>query len=222
MKKLFCVICSKYRKFEKPKISYLLQKTLVLSIICSKCKNEEEKIFKEEDSIEKLKNLALIGNIYLIWKYGRKKLGQEFRLKNIDERRNYLTEEIYRNESIIKKHKKVCTTLNYIEHFLILASTMTGCVFISDFASLIGIPIGITSSTSGLKIYAENAGIKKHMSIIKKKKKKHDKIVLLAKSKFLISKALIDSVVSHDEFVLINNVLIEYNQIKEEIKNLKT
>ena len=62
MKKLHCVICSKHRKFEKPKISYLLEKTLVLSIICSKCKNEDEKIFKE-DSIEILKILGLIENI---------------------------------------------------------------------------------------------------------------------------------------------------------------
>ena len=38
MKKLYCVICGKYRKFEKPKISYLLEKTSLLSIICSKCK----------------------------------------------------------------------------------------------------------------------------------------------------------------------------------------
>ena len=44
MKRLYCVICSKYGKLEKPKISYLLEKALVLSIICSKCKNEDEKI----------------------------------------------------------------------------------------------------------------------------------------------------------------------------------
>ena len=55
----------------------------------------------------------------------------------------------------------------------------------------------------------------------------HDKVVLLAKSKLssrevLISKALINSVISHHEFVLINNVLKEYNKMKEEIKNLKT
>ena len=72
---------------------------------------------------------------------------------------------------IRKKHKKVCTTLNYIEHFLILASTITGCISISAFASLIGIPIGITSSAIGLKICAITAGIKKYESIIKKKKK---------------------------------------------------
>ena len=154
-------------------------------------------------------------------------ISQEFRLKNIDETRNYLIEEINRNELMSKKHKKVCTTLNYIEHFLILGSTITGCVSISAFASLVGIPIGIASSTIGLKICVITAGIKKYKSIIKKKKKKHDKIVLLAKSKLnsievLISKALIDSVISHDEFVLIHNVPKEFNKMKEEIKNLKT
>ena len=50
------------------------------------------------------------------------------------------------NELMSRKHKKVCATLNYIEDFLILASTITGCVSTFDFASLIGIPIGITSS----------------------------------------------------------------------------
>ena len=58
-----------------------------------------------------------------------------------------------------RKHKKVCTTLNYIEHFLILASTITGCISNSDVASLLGIPIGITSSAIGLKIWALAAGI---------------------------------------------------------------
>ena len=53
-----------------------------------------------------------------------------------------------------QNHKKVCTSLNYIEHFLILAPTITGRVSISDFLSLIGIPIGITSSAIGLKICA--------------------------------------------------------------------
>ena len=48
MKKLYCVICGKYRKFEKPKISYFLEKALVLSIICSKCKNENEKKIRKK------------------------------------------------------------------------------------------------------------------------------------------------------------------------------
>ena len=49
-------------------------------------------------------------------------ISQEFRLKNIDETRNYLIEEINRNELMSKKHEKFCTSLNHIEHFLILAS----------------------------------------------------------------------------------------------------
>ena len=71
-----------------------------------------------------------------------------------------------------KNHKKVCTTLSYIEYFLILASTITGCVSIYTFASLVGIPIGITSSAIGLKKCAITEGIKKYKSIIKKKIKK--------------------------------------------------
>ena len=156
-----------------------------------------------------------------------KNVSQEFRPKNIDETRNYLIEEINRNELMSKKHKKTCTILHYIEHFLILASIITGCVSISAFASLTGIPIGITSSATELKIGAVTAGIKNYKSIIKKKKKKHDKIVPLSKSKLnrievLISKTLIHSNISHDEFVSINDVLKEYQEMKEEIKNLKT
>ena len=59
-----------------------------------------------------------------------------------------------------EKHKKVCASLNYIEHFLILGSTITGCISISVFASLIGTPIGIMSPAIVLKIYAITAATK--------------------------------------------------------------
>ena len=55
-------------------------------------------------------------------------MSQEFRLKNINETRNYFLEEIEKTEVINKKHKEVCATLNYIEHFLILTSTIIGCI----------------------------------------------------------------------------------------------
>ena len=142
-------------------------------------------------------------------------ISEESTLKNINKTGNYFLKEIKQNELMSRKYKKICTTLNYIEHFLILSSIITGCISISAFFSLIGIPRGITRSTIGLKIYAITVGTKKYKLIIKKKKKKHDKTVLLAKSnsiKFLISKVLIDSVVSHQE----------YDKIKEEIKYLKT
>ena len=63
MKKLDCIICDRYKKFEKSKVSYLSEKTLVLSIICCKCNNEDEKLFKEEESIEIFKILGLIENL---------------------------------------------------------------------------------------------------------------------------------------------------------------
>ena len=79
---------------------------------------------------------------------------------------------------------------------------------------------------NGIKNFAINGEIKKYKSIIKNKRKKHDRIVLLGKAKLdtikvLISQALIDSYISHDVFVLVNNMLREYNEMKEEIKNLQ-
>ena len=90
----------------------------------------------------------------------------EFRLKKIDEIRNYLIEEISQNKLMSKKYKKVCRVSNYIDHLLVVTSTITGCISIFAFASLIGISIGITSSAIGLKICVITAGIKKYKSII--------------------------------------------------------
>ena len=139
---------------------------------------------------------------------------QKVRKKNIDKRRNYLSEKINQNDLMSKKHKKVYTVLNYIEHQLFSIFTVSGYVSISAFA-LAGIHIGITSSEIEIKICVITAGIKKYKSIIKTEKKKHDKIVLLAKSKLnrvqvLTSKALTD------DFALTNNVLKEFYHMKEE------
>ena len=70
--------------------------------------------------------------------------------QELDEIRNYLTEEINQNELMSKKHKKVCRVLNYTENSLIVISTITGCVSTSAFTPLIGTPIGIASSIIGL------------------------------------------------------------------------
>ena len=131
-------------------------------------------------------------------------ISQEFRVKNMDKTRNYLIEEINWNELMRKNHKTFCTTLKYIERILVLASSIAECISVSAFAYFTGIPIEITSSAIRLKICAIAAIIKKSKPIIKKKKNKHDKIVLLAKSILnsigvLIPMALIDFVISHDE-----------------------
>ena len=82
-------------------------------------------------------------------------------MANIDKARNHFLEEIKPNESMSRKSKNVCKTLNYIENFLILTSTISGCISIPAFASLIPVPIGITISEIRLKICAITAGIKK-------------------------------------------------------------
>ena len=99
-------------------------------------------------------------------------MSQEFRLKNIDETRHYFLEEIEQNELMSRKHKKVCTTLNFIEHFIILVSTVTGCISISAFASLVRFTVGITSFAIGLKLCAIAEGIKNYKSVIKKNRKR--------------------------------------------------
>ena len=97
-------------------------------------------------------------------------------------------------------------------------------VSISTFASLVCAPVGITSSAVGIKLCGIIAGIKKYKSIIQEKKKKHNELVLLGKFKLniidiLISKALMATYISYHEFVLVNNMLREYYEMKEEIKN---
>ena len=99
----------------------------------------------------------------------------------------------------------VFRALNYFKSFLIFVSAVSGYVSISAFASLVGVPVGISSFALGLKICALIAGIKKYKLIIKKKRKNHDKIVLLAKAKskiikVLISKTLIYSYINHSKF----------------------
>ena len=151
------------------------------------------------------------------------------RIKN-DETTNYLLDEKKKQKNnglMIEKYKKTSKYLNYVKHLFILASTITGCVSISAFASSVAVSVGITSPPVGINIFPITAGIKKYKSNIKKKKKKHNKIVLLGKDKFktievLFSKSLIDSYISHDEFVSANNVLREYYNLKEKMKNPKT
>ena len=97
-------------------------------------------------------------------------ISPEFKLKDIDEMRNYFLEEIEQNKLMSRMLGKVCTALTYIQRFPILASEITGCISSSAFASLLCITIAKTSSTVGSKICAITEGIKKYKSIIKKEK----------------------------------------------------
>ena len=102
-----------------------------------------------------------------------------------------------------KKNKKVCTSLNYIEHFLTLVFTVAVCI--SLLASLVDISKEILSSTIALNICAIMTRIKTNKSINKKKKKKHNEMALLAKTnldciKGLISRCLTNSNIEHNTF----------------------
>ena len=79
----------------------------------------------------------------------KENISQEFKLHDIDETWNYFLKEIKQNKLMSKKHKKIGTTLNYIEHFLNLVSAITRFISMSTFTSLIAIPMGITSSIIG-------------------------------------------------------------------------
>ena len=121
-----------------------------------------------------------------------------------------------------EKYKKTRKYLNYVKHLFILVLTVTGWVSISAFASLVCVPVGGISSVVVINSCEIIAEIKKYNLIIEKKKKKHDKIVLLEKDKLnttevVISEDLIDSHYSHDKSVSLNNVLRESNEMQNEI-----
>ena len=122
---------------------------------------------------------------------------QEFRLKNLEEKKNYFIKEIDKDKLMSTKYKKVCMALNYIEHCIILASAVIECISNFAFAFLLCILIEITRSAVGLKTCAITAAIKMHKEIIEKGMNKHGKMVLLTKTKLntieiLISQALVD------------------------------
>ena len=146
----------------------------------------------------------------------------EFELEKIDETSHFLLDEINYNDLMSEKYKKTCKYLNYVEHLLILVSTITDCISISTFASLVCVLVDITSSAVRIKICAIPAENKKYKSIIKKKNTEHDKTVLLGKDKLntievLTYNALVNSYISHEEFISVNNALKEYNKIKNSV-----
>ena len=125
----------------------------------------------EGESTEIIKVLGLTNNTekyQKIYNQGWKNINQQFRLQKINGIKKYLIKEINQNDLMSKKYKKVCRVFNYIDHLLIVFFTITGCVSISAFAFLVGIPIVITSSAMGLKNCALTPGIKKHKLIIKR------------------------------------------------------
>ena len=132
----------------------------------------------------------------------------KFRLNEIIEIENYFHQEINQRKSHSKKLSKYVNAFDYIDKILIVLSATSSGVCIISSASLVGPPIGIASASFTLIFSLTTEVIKKLLSIIRNKMKKHDKILMLSKSKLrsietLVSQELIDMEISHDEFNVI-------------------
>ena len=143
----------------------------------------------------------------------------KLRLYEIKNNKNYFINEINERESYSKKLNKYVTIFDYIDKILIILSAATNGISIISFTSVIRTSVGIVSACFTL-VFSLAAGIiKKLLNMTRKKKKKHDEILILAESKFnsietLISQALNDLDISHEEFKMILNEKDKYERMK--------
>ena len=147
----------------------------------------------------------------------------KFRLYEIKKIENYFINEINQRKSYSKKLSKYVTEFDYIDKILIILSATTGGVCIFSFTSVIGAPFGI-ASTSFTLIFSLTKGIIKKLLSTTRNRKKHDQILMLAKSKFntietLISQALNDMEISHEEFITIFKEKDRYEKMKKYLKD---
>ena len=147
----------------------------------------------------------------------------KYRLDEINKIRDYFNNEIKKRKDIIKKLNKYLVSFDYLDKIFIALSASFGTLSIASQATVIGIP-GITGASLTL-IFKIGTGISKSLlKVTKRRKKKNNKIIVLAKNKLntidtLLSSALNDSKISHEDFT---NIITEkniYENIKENIKN---
>ena len=147
----------------------------------------------------------------------------EYRLDEKNKIRDYFNNEINERKDIIKKLNKYIVSFDYLDKIFIALSASFGTLSVASYASVVGTPAGIAGSSLTL-ISTIGTGISKSLlKVTKKRKKKHNKIIALAKNKLntidtLLSSALNDSQISHEEFT---NIFTETN-IYENIKELMT
>ena len=151
----------------------------------------------------------------------------KYRLDAINKIRDYFNNEINERKDIIKKLNKYLVSFDYLDKIFIALSASFGTLSIASYASVVGTPAGIAGSSLTL-VFTRGTGISKSLlKVTKKRKKKHNKIIALAKNKLntidtLLSSALNDSEISHEEF---SNIITEtniYENIKKNIKELTT
>ena len=170
-------------------------------------------------TIELLKEYLRMNNIIELTNVNK------YRLDEINKIRDYFNNEIKERKDITKKLNKYLVSFDYLDKIFIALSTSFGTLSIASYASVVGTPAGIAGSSLTL-IFTIGTGISKScLKVTKKREKKHNKIIVLAKNKLnmidtLLSSALNDSEISHEEFTNIANEANIYENIKENIKEL--
>ena len=148
----------------------------------------------------------------------------KYKLDEINKIRDYFNNEIKERKDIIKKLRKYLVSFDYLDKIFITLSASFGTLNIASQATVVGMPAGITGASLTL-IFTIGTGISKSLlKVTKKRKKKQNEIIALAKSKLntidtLLSSSLNDSEISHEKFA---NIITEkniYENIKENIKN---
>ena len=129
----------------------------------------------------------------------------KYRLDEINKIKYYLNSEIKDRKDIIKKTSKYIVAFDYADKLFITLSASFGTLSIASYATVVGIPAEIAAASLTLIFTITTGVVKTLLNITRKKKKKHNKIITLARSKLnvienLISQALIDFEISHEEF----------------------
>ena len=148
-----------------------------------------------------------------------------YRLDEINKRRDYFNNEIKERKDIIRNLNKYLVSFDYLDKIFITLSASSGTLSIASYTSVVGIPAGITGASLTLAFTIGTGISKSLLKLTKKRKKKHNKIIVLAKTKLnmtdtLLSSALYDFKISHEEFTNIINEANIYENIKENIKEL--
>ena len=152
---------------------------------------------------------------------------RNYRLNEINKIKDYLNSEIKERKDIIKKISKYIFAFDYAEKLFITLSAAFGTLSIASYATVVGIPAGIAGASLTLIFTITTGVVKTLLNITRKKKQKHNKIIALARSKLniienLISQALIDFEITHEEFSKIIYEKNNYEQIIDNIRSVKS
>ena len=151
----------------------------------------------------------------------------KFRLHEINKIKDYLNSEIKERKDIIKKISKYIVAFDYADKLFITLSASFGTLSIASHATIVGIPVGIAGASLTLIFTVTTGVVKKLLNITRKKKKKHNKIIALARSKLNIIETLITRVLtnfdmSHEEVSKIIYEQNNYEQIRDNIRTVKS